>query len=147
MKIFTKYHGDVEINPNEVLSFDKGIPGFPDEKEFVILPLSDDNYFYIMQSLTIPSVAFVVTNPFTFFKEYEFKMEDSFVEDLGLKSQEDVSVYSILTVEDPFEKTTANLQAPIIINSKNNKAKQLILHEEGYKTKHPIFKKDVVKGG
>lgn len=146
MKIGTKYHGDVEIKNNEVLAFDKGIPGFLDEKQFVLLPLSEDNIFYVMQSVATPALAFILSNPFNFFKHYDFKLEDTVVDQLGIGSEQDVQVYSILTVHDPFEKTTANLQAPIIINVTNYKAKQVILHEEQYSTKHPIFDKTKTKG-
>ncbi|CAM3952313.1 flagellar assembly protein FliW [Mesobacillus thioparans] len=139
MKIGTKYHGEVEIHNNEVLAFDKGIPGFLDEKKFVLLPLSEENIFYVMQSAATPALAFILSNPFNFFKDYDFKLEDTVVEELGIKLEQDVQVYSILTVHDPFEKTTANLQAPIILNVENYKAKQVILHEEQYSTKHPIF--------
>jgi len=73
-------------------------------------------------------------------------LEEPVVAELVLESENDVLVYSILTVQDPFEKTTANLQAPIIINSKNLRAKQVILHNEQYNTKHPIIKKTETKG-
>ncbi|MCM3124130.1 MULTISPECIES: flagellar assembly protein FliW [unclassified Mesobacillus] len=146
MKIATKYHGDVEISAEEILNFEKGIPGFPNEKEFTLLPLSDDDTFYVMQSVCNRQLAFVLTNPFHFFREYDFKVEDSVVEELELESEKDVVVHSILTVQDPFNKTTANLQAPVIINTKNRKAKQVILHNEQYSTKHPIFEKTNVKG-
>lgn len=144
MKINTKYHGEVEVE--EILTFEKGIPGFVDEKQFALLPLSDDESYFVLQSVSTSELAFVLTNPFHFMKEYDFQLEDATVEELGLESEKDVAVYSILTVQDPFERTTANLQAPIIINLKNRKAKQVILHNEQYKTKHPIFEKAEAKG-
>ncbi|WP_176167260.1 flagellar assembly protein FliW [Mesobacillus jeotgali] len=146
MKITTKYHGDVEINSEEILKFEKGIPGFQDEKGFILLPLSDDDIFYVMQSVSNGQIAFVLSNPFNFFREYDFKLEDSVVEEIELESEGDILVYSILTVQNPFDKTTANLQAPVIINSKNRKGKQVILHNEQYSTKHPIFENTEVKG-
>lgn len=139
--IQTKYHGEIEINKEDILHFEKGIPGFLDEKDFILLPLSDDQTFSIMQSLTTPYVAFVIASPFHFFQDYEFKLEDPIVEELDIKAEKDVLVFLILSVGDPFEKTTANLQAPVIINSSNHKAKQVILNDGRYKTKHPIVQK------
>ncbi|NKE06798.1 flagellar assembly protein FliW [Mesobacillus selenatarsenatis] len=141
MKLNTRYHNEVEIKEEEILHFEKGIPGFPEEVKFVILPLNEDGSFSVMQSVETAELAFVITSPFAFFHDYDFKLEDSIVEELELKSENDVTVYSILTVEDPFEKTTANLQAPVIINKTNNKAKQVILIDEKYKTKHNLFGK------
>lgn len=141
MKLNTRYHNEVEIKEEEILHFEKGIPGFPDETKFAILPLNEDGSFSVMQSVETAELAFVIASPFAFFSDYDFKLEDSVVEELELKSENDVTVYSILTVEDPFEKTTANLQAPVIINKANNKAKQVILVDEKYKTKHNLFGK------
>ncbi|MBS8265779.1 flagellar assembly protein FliW [Mesobacillus boroniphilus] len=141
MRLNTKYHNEVEIKEEEILHFEKGIPGFPEETKFVVLPLSEDGSFSVMQSVATSELAFVIASPFGFFRSYDFKLEDSVVEEIELKSENDVVVYSILTVEDPFDKTTANLQAPVIINKANNKAKQVILIEEGYKTKHSLFGK------
>jgi flagellar assembly factor FliW len=141
MRLNTKYHNEVEIKEEEILQFEKGIPGFPEETKFVVLPLDEDGSFSVLQSVETSALAFVIASPFAFFPGYDFKLEDSVVEELDLKSENDVIVYSILTVQDPFEKTTANLQAPVIVNNGNKKAKQVILVEEGYKTKHNLFGK------
>jgi flagellar assembly factor FliW len=142
MKIETKYHGTVEVMEKDILHFALGIPGFPDEKAFVVLSLEDTG-LSVMQSAASPEVAFIVTEPFSFFPEYDFKLEEHVVEQLELDSAEHVSVYTILTVREPFEKTTANLQAPVIINTKNRKAKQVILSGSGYETRHPLFGRKV----
>ena len=65
MKLSTKYHNEVEVTETEVLQFEKGIPGFPDEKKFVILPLNEDGSFSVMQSVETPGLAFVIANPLT----------------------------------------------------------------------------------
>ena|SRR5690606_14925587 len=139
MKIQTKYHGEVEIAENTTLTFAKGIPGFPDETKFTLLPLPELTNMSVMQSVTTPALAFVVADPYTIFSPYEFALDENTVEELEISSPEDVSALVILTVQDPFEKSTANLQAPIVMNMKKNKAKQVILNNENYKTKQPLF--------
>ncbi|WP_186441844.1 flagellar assembly protein FliW, partial [Bacillus licheniformis] len=49
-----------------------------------------------------------------------------------------VEVMAILTIEEPFEKSTANLMAPIVVNRRKMLAKQVILHDSSYLTKQPI---------
>ena len=39
MKIKTAYLGEVEIDPSQILQFEHGIPGFEEEKQFVLLPI------------------------------------------------------------------------------------------------------------
>jgi flagellar assembly factor FliW len=148
MKIQTKYHGNIEINKEGILHFENGIPGFLEENEFIVLDLPDNDVFFILQSVQTSEIGFVIINPFSFFKDYEFKLDDSLLMQLGLENEEDVQVFVILTVQEPFEKTTANLQGPVVINRKNNKAKQVILNDSIYTTKHPVFEqiKEKVKG-
>lgn len=141
MKISTKYFGEITINEEEILTFESGIPGFLDEKQFIIQMLTDDGLYSVLQSVTTPELAFVITDPFFFFKDYDFHLDDAVVEQLGIEKPTDVRVVNILTLQDPFEKTTINLQAPVIINTKNNKAKQVILNDEKYTIKQPLFHK------
>lgn len=141
MKLDTKYHGEVHIEESEIITFANGIPGFVEEKTFVILPFGDDTGISILQSVENSQLAFVVTNPFFFFTEYDFALDDQVVEHLQLESENDVTTFVILTVGDPFEKTTANLQAPVVINNKKQLGKQVILTNTSYQTKHKIFDK------
>ncbi|RSK28621.1 flagellar assembly protein FliW [Bacillus sp. HMF5848] len=139
MKLETKYHGEIVVKEKEILQFESGIPGFSDEKKFIILPFTDDNTFQILQSVNTPALAFVITSPFLFFKEYDISIENNVVGQLEIVDAKDVVLYVILTVSEKFEDTTANLQGPIVINAKNNKAKQVILTGSNYRTKHLIF--------
>ena len=49
MKIETKYHGEVDITTDDIWTFAKGIPGFPKEKQFAVLPF----YFSLIMILTL----------------------------------------------------------------------------------------------
>lgn len=140
--IQTKYHGTIEIERDKIITFEQGIPSFETEKKFVILPFSDKDPFFILQSVDIEALAFVMTNPFVFFQEYDFKLEEATVLALDLQNQEDALVYNILTIKKPFDDSTINLQAPIIINKKNQKAKQVILNDNRYKINEPLVKKE-----
>lgn len=145
MKITTKYHGEMEFNEKDIWHFVNGIPGFPDEQQFVLYLLADNELFSILQSVTSQAVAFVVTSPFVFFPDYDFTLEDSVVSSLQLENSSDVLPLVILTLGDLLTSFTANLQAPLIFNTKNNYAKQVILHDTPFHTKHPL--KQTVKQG
>ncbi|RDI40117.1 flagellar assembly protein FliW [Falsibacillus pallidus] len=139
MSISTKYHGEMEVAQEEIWHFDSGIPGFLNEKTFVLLPLEDNPLFQILQSTENKNLAFVLTNPFYFNKNYDFKIDEGTLEQLSLQNEKDVAAMVIVTVKDPFEKSTANLQAPVIFNLSNQKAKQMILTQTEYKTREFIF--------
>lgn len=139
MEILTKYHGEIEINESEIIQFHQGIPSFLDEHQFYILPLAEDGPFMIMQSVQTPSLAFVIVSPFDFFKNYEVKLTDQVIEVLEIEKQEDVALFVILTIQEPFQNTTANLQGPIVINNTKKIGKQVILSDSDYRTKHLLI--------
>ncbi|MGD6842960.1 flagellar assembly protein FliW [Bacillus infantis] len=139
MNIQTKYQGEVEIADKDIWTFKNGIPGFQDEHQFVILPLPENDIYAVFQSVKTAGLGFIIANPFFFFKEYSFDLDEAAIEQLGLENEADTMVYSILTIQEPFEKTTANLQAPLVFNKKNNQGKQLILNDGSYTTKHRIL--------
>jgi flagellar assembly factor FliW len=139
MKISTSYHGDIEIDNYQIFTFNQGIPGFLEETEFVILPLPEAEAFQVLQSIQTKELAFIITDPFQFFLDYDFQLEPQEIEKLQLQQVEDAAVYVLLTMSDSVEKITANLQAPVIINTKQQLAKQVILMNTSYKTKHRLF--------
>lgn len=144
MNLDTKYHGIIEVEENDFIYFENGIPGFLEEKNFILLPLEKESPFFIMQSKVTPELGFVVVNPFLFFQDYEFELSSNDKDALSITKEEELQILSILTIKDPFSETTANLQAPVIINHNNKFAKQITLHEN-YKTKHKIFHNNTVK--
>lgn len=135
MIIQTKFLGEQEIKNEDVISFETGIPGFVEEKEFYIFPL-EDTPLNVLQSIHKKEVAFIITDPLSFFNQYEFVIPQDARDSLKIVTEQDVAVFVILTVKEPFNQTTANLQAPVIINQKSNLGKQLILNYTNYTTKH-----------
>ncbi|MCF6138754.1 flagellar assembly protein FliW [Pseudalkalibacillus berkeleyi] len=149
MKIDTRYFGEMEIEEKEIIKFEQGLPGFIEEKKFVVIPFGDEETpLNILQSVSTPSLAFVIANPFLFFRNYEFDIPEAVTSQLQIKGEQEVAVFVILTVQDPFEKTTANLKAPIVINIEKGYGKQIVLNDEQYITKHTLLQESLnaVKG-
>ncbi|WP_088070588.1 flagellar assembly protein FliW [Gottfriedia luciferensis] len=138
MNIQTKYHGEVVIQQENILTFPKGIPAFEDEKQFIILPLDEKTPFSILQSTKTSNLAFVIGDVFSLFPEYDIELSQNAVEVLELSNSEDAIVYCIITVKEPFMQSTANLQGPIVINSVKKIGKQVVLNQSNYKTKHEL---------
>ncbi|MDM5315080.1 flagellar assembly protein FliW [Fictibacillus sp. b24] len=137
MKLETKFQEVIEIQESDILSFEQGLPGFEHEKQFVLLPIVGTE-LSLLQSIGTRDLAFITTDPFQFFKTYDFELSKADIESLKLENEKDVFVQVIITVQDPYEKSTANLQAPVVINSKNNLCKQVILTDNHYRTRHKL---------
>ncbi|WHY61438.1 flagellar assembly protein FliW [Cytobacillus firmus] len=138
MNILTKFHGEQVINREDIIKFPTGIPGFFEEKEFYIFPLEGTELF-VLQSVKTTEIAFIVTDPFVLFPQYEFDLPEEAIEKLEIQLDKDVATFTILTVREPFRETTANLQAPIVINQTKKLGKQVILSQTPYQTKHKIM--------
>lgn len=143
--IQTKFHDKITINEITQWTFPKGLPGLEGETKFILLPIEGNDTFQVMQSIMTPSIALIVSNPYTLVNDYSFEVDDSTIELLSIQSPEEVMVLSVMTVKDPFESSTINLQAPLIFNTANQIAKQMILNDSNYLLRHSI-KQSLEKG-
>ena len=139
-KINTQRFGDIEINEDKVVHFRRGIPAFDEEHEFIIIPYDEESPYYFMQSLKSPELAFLITTPFIFFPDYSIEIDDETMRELKIQNSDDVLLYSIITIPNgSIRYLTANLLAPIVINTENMQAKQLVMEKTRYNTKHRLF--------
>lgn len=140
MVIETKHFGEIEVNEDRIITFSDGIPGFDDFKKYIIIKNPQEGVpFNWLQSTDNMDLAFVIINPFIFKQDYEFNMPENVIKKLDIKTPEDVTIYSIVTIPDDINKMTANLVAPIVINHSNKKGKQILLQDSDYNRKHLII--------
>ncbi len=118
--------------------FEKGIPGFESYNYFNVSAIEGNKRFYNIVSKEDSNIGFVSISPFEIKTDYEIDLDDEFVKELDIKEEKDVLVLCLITLGKTLEDSTANLKAPIIINIKNNRGKQLILQDDKYKIKEPL---------
>ncbi|MZK49896.1 flagellar assembly protein FliW [Clostridium beijerinckii] len=140
MKFISKVHGEIEYDENNIITFNKGIPGFNDLKKFILLDLQEYEPFQLLQSLEDEEIALIVTSPYVFFNDYEIKLNDETINNLKITSSEQVNVITTVTLNSDVNKITTNLQGPIVINTSNNLGEQIILDDSKYKVKSPLNK-------
>lgn len=142
MKIATKYFGEIELDKEQVIQFPQGLPGFYDRKQFVMIDLADNPLFKVLQAVDHADTAFIITSPYQFYQEYSFDVDDNTLQLLKIDSEQDVVVYSIVTLKEPFAESTINLQAPIVVNQTKQLAKQYITNNNKFLTKAAINQKE-----
>jgi len=139
MRVKTLRFGEIEVNEGEIITFPEGLLGFAGQKRYVILEPKDIEPLKWLQSVDESWLAFVIVDPFIFKRDYEFDISEDCAKELGMKDVSDAIVYVILTVDEDPSRTTANLQAPIIISKRTRLAKQLILMNGDYDVRYPIL--------
>ena len=138
MKLNTKYFGEIDIDDSEIINFEGGMPGFEYLTKFVVIKQEDMIIDWI-QSVE-EDITFPIINPFLANKEYEFKIPDNTIKKLDIEKKEDVQIYTMVVIPENIKEMRTNLQAPVVINNKSKKGKQLIL-DERYPLRYMIFEK------
>lgn len=131
---------------NAQIVFPQGLYGFEDYTNFVLND-SECEPFMWLQSEQESSLAFLVLDPFLFFPDYEIDVDDESLKELGITNPEDVYVLTIITISKTTPQSiTTNLQGPIVINKNNKKARQVVLGDPKWRTKHELLAKNSKEG-
>lgn len=141
MKVVTKLFGQVEVDERKILTFDTGIIGFPDFKRFMLIHedgKAEKNILWL-QSIDSTEFALPVLNPLLLLDEYNPIIEDELLAPLGEMTNDNTFVLVTVTVPRELTEMSVNLKAPIIINTETRKASQLIIENETYNIKYPVY--------
>ncbi len=141
MEIETLRFGKIPVQEEKVITFPKGILGFARNKKYILFPHSEGSPFYWLQSIEDGDLAFVVMNPQLVKPDYSVDVEENQLKDLSVGQSSDLEVMCIVTIprSNP-DKMTINLLGPIIINSQNRCAAQIICDKgERYSHHHLVL--------
>lgn len=141
MQIETTRFGTITVDAEETIRMPFGMPGFADQKKFILLEHRQDSPFEWFQSLKDPSLAFVVTDPRLFKPDYAVDIQP-ILKNLGWDGQvEDHQLKLFVIVNIPPgapEKTTANFAGPVLLNLVNREAVQVVIPDGTYSHKFPL---------
>jgi len=138
MEVRTTRFGVIEIAEDRAITFPKGLLGFPQHRRYCLLEPGEDACFFWLQSLDEPSLAFVVTDPSLFVRDFSVPLRPEQMSELGLGTLEDAQVFVIVNKVD--RQLTGNLQGPLVVNTVNRVGEQLVLAEKRWTTRHPLMK-------
>lgn len=138
MEIQTTRFGVISVDDQRIITFTKGLLGFPGQTRFALIQTSDENYFFWLQSTEDPNLAFVVTDPSTFFKDYEVPLREETQLELELQDSATSQVFVICNKIGDW--LTGNLLGPIVVNVANHLATQVVLTEKKWTTRQPLLK-------
>ncbi len=131
--------GEVSVGRDEMVSFPNGLPGFERCRRYGLVALEEETPFLRLLSMDNPSVGFVLINPLLIWADYNPQIGKEDLEGLEIASSEELAVYCIVTLSPVPQQVTANLKGPILINTRTQQARQMILVDERYHTKHSIL--------
>ncbi len=138
MLIHTSRFGQLDVDQDRFIVFDEGILGFPKQHAYALIQTSEESGFYWLQSIDTPELAFVVCDPRLFVADYQAPAKLEELEGIGLSEPQKAQVFTI--VNKIGDLLTGNFQGPLVVNVENRRAKQLVLSDKRYSTRHPLMR-------
>ena len=138
MDIETTRFGRLSVEDERVITFPNGLLGFPEHTSFALIQTGEENYFFWLQSIDEPNLAFVVTDPTIFFKDYDVPLREETAAEIELSDVNFAQVFVICNKVD--EWLTGNLLGPILVNAQNRLGAQVVLTEKKWTTRQPLMR-------
>lgn len=139
MKFVATKFGELDFEENEIIVLPKGILGFSQLTRYIILEKEGAGPFKWLQSVEDPNVAFVIADPLNFFPSYKLEIDEKELEELNYTNSKDLVTYVIVTVPQDSSLASADLLGPLVINAKKRLAKQAVMSNSPYTTKHYLL--------
>lgn len=132
MKFDSARFGTQEIDPQSILTFPEGIPGFENSTRFKLFHEDQENpVVHWLQSIDDRDVALALVDPAMFGLNYEFALTDEEEKLLQVNNTADIAVLLITYKPQPDTASSANINAningPIVLNMVANRGMQKIL--------------------
>jgi flagellar assembly factor FliW len=138
---FATRFGEVQLRADRLLEFPHGLFGFRECTQFGLakLPNVEQSPLMLMQCINQPAIAFLVADPATLGIELTGGDKTEALEETKLTAAS-TQFLTILTLYDAGESyyLTANLKAPILIDSAKKTGMQFILSNKAYSTQHKV---------
>jgi flagellar assembly factor FliW len=132
-RIASRLFGPMEIALEDCYTMPEGMLGFAGERRFVLLPAASTGVYWF-QSVEDGALIFLVVDPFVLVPGYEVDLPE-------LPEQNATHTIILTIVTLPREKgqsCTTNLQAPLVFDMRARVARQVVLEDSRYHTRHPI---------
>lgn len=105
------------IDPDKIIHFPRGLAGFEQERDFILLQLRPDAPLLILQSTNRPEVGLLVADPYSFLNSYPVMVGEAEQKLLKISETDDTAILVTVTIPAGHpEDAMLNLTGPIVIN-------------------------------
>ncbi|GAB4236523.1 MAG: flagellar assembly protein FliW [Acidobacteriota bacterium] len=140
LRLETPKFGMVEYNPEDVVRVPGGLPGFRQLEHFLLIESEEHEPLKFLQSIDEPLISFPLIDPRIVCPDYQVGLDASDAAALGLEEPTQALIYCIVTLEADPLKSTANLRAPLVINTERMVGRQVLLSDAEYSVAEPLLR-------
>lgn len=130
--------GKLEYAPADVITLPDGLIGMHGLQRWLILDMGDDLPMKWFQSLDRRDFGVPVMSPHYFADAYDPAPNPALRATLGTRSDEDLVTLVIATVHPGGSRITANLRAPLVIDTETRQGAQMALEDARYAVRQEI---------
>ena len=131
MEIQSKLLGSQQVNPDSIITFPRGLPGFENRTQFQLFHQEGSDIVYWLQSLDDDNLTFSVAHPLHFHINYNFVLTDEETKLLEADAAEDLLILILLHQDEEQENGTptikGSIKSPLLINSKKRIGYQKVM--------------------
>ena len=125
-----------------LLTFPKGLVGFPNLKVFKLFEPKDSYPLKFLQSEEAREVSFICVDPACVKKDYEVPLGEEEAEALHLEVPADAMILTLVVIPEDPRLMTTNLAGPLVINVKSRIGFQIVLTSDKYPLRFPVLARD-----
>ena len=135
----TSRFGEIEVAEDQRLTVVGGILGFLGLTRYALHQPEELGIFRWLQSEEVPELAFVVCDPRMIVPSYHIEVPREDFACIQLEDPTQAEILVILTYPQEPRRMTANLMGPLVLNSATRLARQVVLTDTEYTTRHRVF--------
>jgi len=128
--------GSFAANPEDVVCFPSGLPGFERCRQFVLIGAEEIAPFRCLHGLDAPRPSFLVVEPTLAFARYRRVLGQA--DRLRLDVQADDTLLWLAVVSIGPDGAMVNLRAPLVVNPRNMLGCQVMPRRSLYPLAHPL---------
>ena len=115
------------------------LPGFPGQRRYALVAADPHGLLYWLQSVSPDGPRFLAVPPAAFFPDYAPVLPRAVCEDLAVAAAGEADLFCLVTVLGGDVGTaTANLRAPVVVNPRTSRARQVVLADGGHPIRRPL---------
>jgi flagellar assembly factor FliW len=138
MVIESSRFGALEVDEAELLELPDGLIGLPGTG-YALIATTLSSPFHWLHSAEHAELALPVTNPWLFVTDYEVRVPDEDARRLGLFDPTEAEILCVVRAAARLEDFTINLAAPIVVNTTQRLARQIVNDVHGYSVAQPLL--------
>lgn len=132
--------GKFDFTSDDLIVLSSPIIGFNNLSEFLFISSPEFLPFSYFQSVEDVNVTFIIAEIKPLFPEFKLKITKADKKVLKIAPNDEIASFGIVVVREDPQKATINLKAPLVINTNKKLAKQIVLDDDKYQIKTPLFR-------